>query len=1002
MMKNPFEMTLSFRSHCRSRCVSWALFAGLVVAMSLCLTPCSVHAEEGEGSEDYTKDEDYNIGSLFNKSTEAMASEEWKKAIFYLDRIISEYGDEASVAEIGPKFGVMHYRRGFSLARMEDFEAALEAYRTCMEQFPNKPDTPPAQKNPLVANAILESAAIKQRLGKFDEAVELYEAFQARAAEAPEGSFSKAFFFIEAGTCYVKTGEMEKGMKIIEQAFDQARGIGATGKDLFRGFLSLVEGWTEAPDDPKAVEKAAHAFIDKYGSSLEVSAYDKSRFNFNPRLIEAARKSSVAGMHTLALRFYSMVATSSDVLEDLEARAAAYGGATSKLQAAIDEEKEKLKDPEGIDLVALFGIANTYQQLGNYRAGFGVYDYLEYAYPGTKHRADILFGAFQCAAVVGDDATAVAYGDDLLTEFPQYENRDKAIGLFVTKLFFAGDYAQALERAVEMRADVKEGSKEKEIVDFVIPGSLFYLGRYAESIPELTVFIEKYPNSPYIETVRRLDGLGSVIEQDWETAATKLDSFIEDYPDSKMIGDVLVDRAVTHYSLNQYDETLEVVQTLRVDHAGSENIDRALNLAGDVHYSREDYPKSEEAYVKAREAAQRRQHDDPHAHATAQLVAVCSTQEKWEDAAKYYDEFFARHEGNRREAQVVVGGMDALREVGRIGDGLVNLEKVIVRTANSEAAAEGDDLERAMGSYVTYFGEEKGAAELEKRLYEFPAHGMPIPPLLKAWLMMSRIDVYEDPGNKEAFPSVDAKSKVAYGELAGFDKSILPPYILVKVGRQLRKKSDPIQAVPWFEEVQKRGQGEYTGVAELGMAQIIASSGVAEKEQEALAMFDKVIEAYPGEKYEEEAMVDKAHLLFKREDWNNAALIYQKIFENKRWKKDRELVVFNMALAFENAGNAEMALNAYTAFFAPPYESKLDYSAEARLKAAELQFARGNKEKAFSLIRITVYKMHKLAGHPVAGQHIKKAFQLYQDWKPQMAPEFLDELDQAIAETVQF
>ncbi len=959
------------------------------------------HAEE-EAEEDYTKDEDYNIGSLFNKSTEAMASEEWEKALFYLDRIISEYGDESSVAEIGPKFGVMHYRRGFSLARKGDFDGAIEAYKVCMEQFPNKPETPAEQRNPLVANAILESAAIKQRQGKFAEAVELYEKFKARAAEAPEGSFSKAFFFIEAGTCYVKTGEMEKGMAIIEQAFDQAKSINATGKDLFRGFLSLVEGWTESPQDPEEVEKVAHAFLDKYGSSLTVSAYDKSRFNFNPRLIEGARKASVAGMHTLALRFYSMVATTSDVIEDLRRRAAEFGGASAKLQEAIDQEKAKLNDPEGIDLVALFGIANTYQQLGNFRAGFAVYDYLEYAYPETKHRADILFGAFQCSASVGDDATAVVFGDTLLNEFPDYENRDKAIGLFVTKLFFAGDYEQALQRATEMRADVKEGSKEKEIVDFVIPGSLFYLGRYAESIPELKLFIENYPDSPYLETVRRLDGLGSVIEQDWESAANKLDSFIEDYPDSKMIGDVLVDRAVTHYSLSQYDETLKVVQVLRVEHAGSENIDRALNLAGDVHYSREDYPKAEEAYLKALEAAERRQHDDPHAHATAQLITVCSAQEKWEDVVKWYDTFFSRHSGNRREAQVAVGGMDGLKQTGRIEDGLVNLEKVIVRTANSEAAAESDDLERTMGSYATYYGDEKGAAELEERLLEFPDHGMPLPPLLRAWLMMSRIDVYEDPANKEAFAAVDAKTKVAYSELAEFDKSILPPYILVKVGRQLRGKGDPLQAVPWFEEVQGRGPGEYTGVADLGMAQIMAASGDSAKEEEALGMFDKVVATYPGEKYEEEAMVDKAHLLFKREDWNNAALTYQKIFENKRWKKDRELVVFNMGLAFERAGDAEMALNAYTAFFAPPYESKVDYSAEARVRAAELQYGRGNKEKAFSLIRITLYKMHKLAGHPVAGEHVKKAKALYQEWKLQMPLESLDEIDQAIAETVQF
>jgi len=947
--------------------------------------PQQVYAQDAV--EDYTKDEDYEIGSLFMKSTDAMGEEEWDKALFYLNRIIDEYGVEGTVEEFGPKFGVMHYRKAFCLKNKQDFEGALAAYKVCTEQFANKPDTPAEMKNPLVANAILESAGIKQRQGKFDEAVALYETFQSRAAEAPDGSFSKVGFFIQAGSAYIEAGQTDKGMEIITRAFDQGAQLGAKNRDLFTGFLSVIDGWTSAGGDPVATQKTAHQFIDKYESSLVVTPYDKYQRKFDPQLVEAARSCSMKGMHTLALRLYAMVSSPSDFLEYLEARGDQLGGISPKLQEAMDDAKKQAADPEGYDFASLFGVANTYQQLGNYRAAFVVYDYMESAYPESPHRADILFGAFQTSAAIGQDEAAVYFGDTLLTQFPDYNQRDKAIGLFVTKLFFSGDYEQALERATGMRADVLPGTPEKEIVDFVIPGSLFYLGRYDESIPEIGTFIETYPESSYLDTMHRLDGLGAVIKQDWPNAAKKLDYFIEKYPDSKMLEDVLVDRAVTHYSMNEYPETLAVVQKLRTEHAGCANIDRALNLAGDVYssYDEPNVAKAEEAYIKAREAADRREHADPHAHATAQLVSILGPVEgKSADIVGYYDEFFAKHEGHWRAPQVAVAGIEALRANGRIADGLTNLEKVIVRTANSDTVGDSDDLERGMGSYVQFYTEENGAKKMEQQLLDFPTHGMPKPPLLKAWLIMSRIDLVEDPANKDAFANPEATSKVAYGELREFDKSILPPYILVKVGRQLRSKGNPLEAVPWFEEVLKRGEGEFTGGADLGMAQIYAASGDPSKETEALAKFATVAENYKGQKYEEEALVGRAHLLFKQGNWNEAATAYQTIFENKGWKKDRVLIAFNMAQAFEKAGDTKMALYALTQFFAPPYQGQVQYSVEARLKAAEIQYAAGKKQKAYDLIKLTVQQMHKFRTHPIAGPHMIRALKLYKQWQVEL------------------
>jgi len=931
--------------------------------------------------EDYTKDDDYEIGSLFNKSGAAMADQEWKKALFYLDRIISEY-EEGSASEFGPKFGVMHYRRGFCLSRDGKFDEAIAAFETCINKYGNKPDTPAEKFNPLIPNAMLECAAVTQRTGDFEGALVWYEKFKDNIKDAEPGSYSPAFLFIEMGTCYVKTGEMEKGLELIDRAFSEPK-FRASSKDLFRAFLSLVDGWNEAAANaPVETQKTIHAFIDKYGDKLRPSAYDKSRFSFNPRLVEAARAASENKMHTAALRLYSMVASSSDIVEDLEARAAGFGGANAQLQAAIDEQTASASDPKGLDMVTLFGIANAYQQLGNFRAGFGVYDYLENRFPTSEHRPDILFGALQCASAINADASALYFGEDLLENHPDYEHRDKAIGLMVTKLFFSGQYERALEVSTRMRDTIAPESPQREVVDFVYAGSLFYLQRYDESLPEVTAFIEKYPESPYYETMRRLDSLGPVILQDWAAAGPKLDKFLEDFPESEMTADVLVDRAITHYSLSEYDPTLKVVQILRTEHAASPNLDRALNLAGDVHFSREDNEKAEEAYLKAREASTRHGNEDPNAHAVAQLVNVANLQEKYDDVLAYYEEFFSKHEGNLRESGVAVGSVPALQSKDRMSEAYTTLEKVIARAANSESAAESDALERALTSYCEFYGQEKGGAALDKQLLNFPTHGMPKPPLLKAWLLMSQIDTYEDEAYKGQIEKVDAKKKVAYQELAAFDKSILPPYILVKVGRQLRTLGAPLQATPWFEEVLARGESEHSGLADLGIAQIYASTGDAAKETEAIAKFKEVMTKYPGESYEEEAALGLADLQYQKGQWQNAAASYQVVFANKKWSRDRARVAYNMGDAYEKSGDRKMALASYMNFFGPPYQSVLKYSAPARVKAATLQWDAGKKEDGYTLIQDTATRMWRNRGsEDDKGDDITKAMRLYKEWQ---------------------
>ena len=63
--------------------------------------------------EEYLNDDDYEIASLFKKSTEAMEEQDYDRALFYLNRVIEVHGKPGVGEQFGPKLGVMYYRKGF-------------------------------------------------------------------------------------------------------------------------------------------------------------------------------------------------------------------------------------------------------------------------------------------------------------------------------------------------------------------------------------------------------------------------------------------------------------------------------------------------------------------------------------------------------------------------------------------------------------------------------------------------------------------------------------------------------------------------------------------------------------------------------------------------------------------------------------------------------------------------------------------------------------------------
>ncbi len=938
------------------------------------------------------QDEDLNIQTLFEKAGTEMEEGNWAGALIPLETIMKEYGP-SGYQDFGPAFGVMHYRYGFCLKNLKRLEDALKAYNACYTDGKNDKDTPKDKMNPVWELSLLEMGIIKQALGRYEEAIKDYEAFA--RSPAPAGTYDEAAFRVQVASCYSKAGMPDKAKALLDKLISGEGGVAPKVDGVFRAFLSLLDSWTAKDADHAATEKQAHEFMDSNGPRLKLSPFDMARFDFNGRLLGLARAASDNNQQTLAIRLLSLMADSSAILHDLRLRTLRYNGRVPELlQKEIEKYTKEWQNDDSMDWIAMLTLAGCYERLGNFPAGYAIYTHGITSAPKSTHRPMMLFGAMRTALATGQQDLSKALGEQFRKEFPQHEFAGNVNTLLLENVFFSKQYEQAVELAENIRKSLPPDSKDRDLTDFVIGASFFNLGRTEEAQKELASHAERFPQSKFKEAARYFEASSLVRLKKWQEAGPKLDAFDKEFPESEYIGFALLDRATTHFQLAEYEKCLGVVDALEKRRPNLPDLDRALAMRGDANLMLNANEKAETAYLKARELGEAMEGDSHKAivgRVLVQLVRVAKALEKPKDVIAYYDDYMAKYSGGFYDAEVIVGSLEPLKEAKRGKEALDALEKVIVRLGSGE---NGTGIEEAIGSYTQNYLDIVGPEALLERLTNFvPQDGAQINNTLRAWLNMAKIDLLENDSYKDKFPKRAAQIQVAYEDLQTFNKEELSSYILVKVGRDLVERGKDQLAIEWFKTVMDRGQSEHYPLALMGKARVLAKTGEAGSFQEAVSAFDQVIrELQDKPEYVEEAMIEKARIYFNRKQWQESADTLLKMASDKRFTRTRAECYYTLGRCYENLSDTDKALEAYTPFVGPPLENVVQYSAEARLRAAEIQMKKGNDDKAFRLIKDTVSRMYKLSSHEIAGPFILKAKEHYKTLRKKLnEPEHPDE-----------
>ncbi len=938
----------------RFRCLAAVFVAGF---------PCGGSAQDSE-----------TVDSLFNSGVSHMQRDEWDNALASFTRIVDVFGTDDPMTFYGPKFGVIYYHKGLSEMRLGKYDEAIGSFETCHRQFPNRAlaDDETPSVNPYWKVSVFQWAAALQQVEDYESALRKYKEFLDLKPEP--GSFKPAAYFINLGICYIKSGKVAEGEAEVAKAFDKKDEYGATAADLWRALVVLARGWMAAEEGEREETQARGVkFLNNYRHLLVQDHFMMS--GYTSTLLVLGQEASKADMSSLALQLYSYVPDTQRAILEAAVFHAPGGRMAPADQRKLDGLKAAVDSGDPPEINAFFGIAQAYQNRGDNRAGMVIYEQLANRYLKSKNRPEILHAATALAAGIGEMLKAQKYGLIFLDQYPEHELKDEVANLLLSSLFYNQEYEKCIEIAGQIRAELTLGSRERDLPDFVYAGSLYYLGKYEEAQPELDLHVENYEASPYRENSTYYQASNLVKRFYWKEAAEKLDAWLALYEpkDSALLDVAYLDRASCHFALATEENggmtaALDMIGKVLNQFPDSQIIDRAHNLAGDIHQSQQRFGPAEESYLKGLETAETMEHAEIAAGGLSQLVPVCLAQEKYKEAIGYYDAFFEKYPDSFHAPNVAVTGLRAFREGDpqRIPEAVDRVIEIVVSLGE---AGDSAGLEQAINSFIRFQLEDNKPADVINQLDEIQRqHPYRT---LQAWLLVAKIGIIEEHLVQDG--PMRARLQVYYEELENsFKKEELGNYILARVGINIAE-ANLFRARPWFEEILKRENPDFQAHAALWLAKMDAKSTDASTRQLAIEKFRRVRDDYQVAELAEDATLGLARLYHEDEKWKEANAEWERYMANRQWVRARPEAAFSYAESFEKLKELDNALVAYVSVYTA-HAPALDYSVEAVLRVGQIQWSRGLQPEAFKIVNEYFHRVkankHRLVD--VLGQRVEE------------------------------
>lgn len=921
------------------------------------------------------------VEDAYRKAVQMMEDAKWADAEKILAGVVANHGGANAFQIYGPAFGLIHYHLGLCQMELKKFKEAAKQFETTYKKFtnnipPEKTDEIPNNRNHYHLIALYQWGRAEQGAEEYAGAIKLYNKF---LSEQPEkGSYSAAEFTTNLAVCHAKLGKIPEATSYLQKVYDAHAKINTREKYfLHLAYYDLADQWVA-----KAMTTEALAFMDKNDGKLRFPPYDSFKYGFAQRNLKLAQEASGGeqNLDALALRIFTLTPRTEDAITELKERKGFYKGETAKanVQKEIDRLQATIDQGVTPDVPGLRLMAYIYEKNGSFRAAYAVHDYMTRQYPvakggdGKKNIApEILYNATRCAFSFGDLTSAQHHGMIFLKKYPGHELEPDVQSMLLEQLFRRGDYASCIKVATTILPKLQKNTPQHDVCLFALSGSHYYDGAYETADPMLEEHAKLYKESAFLEESSYYRGANKVKLLEWEKASTLLDGWLSKYKESSLRAFAILDRATCHFAVDEMDPCLKRLDEIEQRFPESAIYDRSLNLRGDVFQAKKEWAAAEQSYKKAKSLAEGNGNGQVAAEALSQLVPVAVAMENFKVAAGHFDEFKGSYSGNYLEPQVLANAIPALidESVNRGQEGLDHLEDMIDRLGQQENA----DLEKAVAKYGEVSVDLNGPEKTISKLRDMSSKAFQ-PDAVKAWLLVLRIDIIEKELKGQA---ATAAINTAFGELQGFDKKKLAPYVLARIGDFLRKGGKAPQAVAWFDEILTRPGVDAHDYAKNALAKIYFR-GAGDRSAKALEYVDWVLTNSSNTKLTEESAYERAAYFSRKKQWEQAEENWFAYVSNKSWRANSPEAWYGLGKARDELGKLDKALSAYTQSI-NKYATRIEYSIPALARSVDIQKGRGDNANAFKMARIGLIKFQNFHNEARVKADIERLKKVYRE-----------------------
>ncbi|MCB1235703.1 MAG: tetratricopeptide repeat protein, partial [Verrucomicrobiae bacterium] len=593
------SLTIAHRLHPVPR-----IAAALAAASFLGLVAGSASAQKAAAEE-----EDLSVEGLYRTASELAIEGKFEESAAKFEKLFDLVGD-LLCEDYGPQSGGIVFDYGNALIQLQRWADARDAFQRC-HTF-SKTECAKSKipgENTREKLALFQWGFCEAQLGNHEQALQLYDQYLAAKPDPAELAKIRNGFKLRYGTSLVKVGKLAEGSAAITELFDNREAWQVTPQFLMQGLLELGLGWVEnaqkasTPAQIAEIEKSANLFLDKNAAFVAVQPVESFRYGFIDRMKKLGLECARSGLGGLSIRFFSMVPSLDEVMQDAESRVIFNAG----YQQIVDQVKEQMGKPIPPDFEVLKILGMAYEKLGNAIAAREIYWQLAEDYPDVdkEQRAEVLHEAARFSAQMGDYSAAQYFGEVFVSEMPEDHKLRNNISVFMLQsLFTMGQYEAVITVCNDVRTRFELGDEKRELADAYLGLALYVLGRHQEAQDVLDEFAKTYKESGNREMVMYHRASNRLILGEFRKGADLLTEFLAEFPKSERYADrALGDLALARFNLEDYDAAIAAVDQLAAEFPDSVSMDRALNIKGDCLLVKSDEAEEDADKEKIRQEA---------------------------------------------------------------------------------------------------------------------------------------------------------------------------------------------------------------------------------------------------------------------------------------------------------------------------------------------------------------------------------------------------------------